>query len=424
MKFKILNAKNLQAIVGFLVFGQIIKTVSKRDENQEHFSGPLEASITSEMQIVARALIFTLMISLGLKAQAENHLVYFGGGKSTSPSDDMFDSSLKHSLAYSKASGWKSEYHYRQSLPRDLAPDDYGKVKNDFSPQVFNDKINELTAAIKTGKIKRGEQLLVFIDTHGDLTVDGKLVGRSDAGSVDLEQLQILIRAAEEKGVKLGIIGATCYSGSLMKYRSPNTCLITTAQPDKVSFGVDARILLSARKNLGKTNLEELYLETREKTDSAEIRDNRAQPSQPMISTNAGIAADEMLSPLKKAIVHDEDRETIYRKSVCEDPALTAMKLDKSFRDVEVTIAGSFYDSQEKALPLLKEKIEEFNNLQNEFLADKSIKRSESETKKMNKRLNELSWEIARIERQAYTKAYKKISDQDKEPNPCRDFKL
>jgi hypothetical protein len=377
------------------------------------------------MQIIARVLFIAFLINLGIQAQAENHLVYFGGGKTANlPYDDMFDYSLKQSLAYGKASGWKSEYHYRQSLPRDLAPEDYSKVKNDFSSKVFNDKIRELTVAIKMGKIRRGEQLLVFIDTHGVLNEDGKLVGISDPGNVDLEKLKFLIRAAEQKGVKLGIIGATCYSGSLMKYRSPNTCLITTAQPDKVSFGIDSRLLVSARKNLGNTNLEELYLEAREKTDTVEIRMNRAQPSQPMISTNAGIAADEMLSPLKNVIIHDVDREAIYNKSLCENPALAAMKLNKNFSDVEVMVSGFFYDSEEKALPLLKEKIEEFNNLQNEFLADKSVKRSESETKKMNTRLNELSWEIARIERQVYTKAYKKVSEQDKEPNPCRDFKL
>lgn len=271
-----------------------------------------------------KALLFTMTFCFSFLAYAENHMVYFGGGFSSYKPDVMFDKSLVSVLSYAKAKNVKADFFYRKDIPASLPAEDKAKIQQ-FTAKSYKEKIRELARSISSGKIKPGEQLLVYLDTHGKIQDDKYILGADDE-DVDGETIQHLIRTAEKKGVKLGIIGATCYSGSLMKYSTPNTCIVTAAQPDRLGFYGDV-------PDLSKTvpfssDLETLFLESR--------ADHPYNNSQPMISTEAGVRVDEMLSPLKSNIIHEIDRNKLPPKLVCTSQESYLSNLEKEVRALKV----------------------------------------------------------------------------------------
>lgn len=420
--------------------------------------------------------IFFAIFSFSIVTHAENHLVYFGGGVSQDSEDAIFDKSLKDTLAYARERNLKADFFYSRKSPQGITSAEKAQLK-EFSPQSFEDKINDLVTEIKKpeGKIKSGEQVLVYLDTHGYIE-DGKFLVSANGKLVDVEILRGLIDAAEKKSVKLGIIGATCFSGSLMKYRTPNTCIITASQPDKIGFYGDPLSLANAVKA---DNLETLYLQKR--------RENIKGPSQPMISTEAGIFVDDLLTPLKREIADENDLANLSYSPVCTNNESTVMALEAQLKSIKITTNGLFLRETSDAYPKIKEKIAEFNEIQtqmisyiiaqrkkvctadlheqnktqldNEVCADvqvidmyandtprymkekgekyvnsvlklkeskdyKDFKRLEMIYSKQMKKLKSISKEIARYERQIYDQAYKKASDNSTAANPCRAFKL
>lgn len=420
-----------------------------------------------------------------ISAWAGNHLVFFGGGSSSLAQDVFFDPSLKNTKEFAKKSGWQSEFYYRKKMPESLTPEEKVGIK-EFSPQSFRDKINSLIADINSGKIQPQEQLLVVLSTHGKLD-SGKLILTADQDNVEVDSLKELVSAAERKGVKLGVVGSTCYSGSLMKYMTPNTCLITIAQPDKVGFESDLTgfsKLVSADKPVGASNLEELYLNTR--LENSKFATNGVV-SQPMISTQAGVAIDEMLYPLKRGLFHKIDLVPALDQPVCVNTELAMTSLQENMKDMTIVTKGFWIDGSDEAYPLLKEKMDEYNKLYRQvddyqmakskvacnydgepssptFLrknfclgvadlepgfpgsdlekdgtrhsfaqlrVDLRKTKEYQEYRRLKNlhqvtinRMLDLSRQIAELERQVYDQAYKKASKEFKGPNPCRDFKI
>jgi hypothetical protein len=299
-----------------------------------------------------RAFLFCAGLSLFHIAYAENHLVYFGGGSSTKKTDNMFDKSLQDVLAYAKSKNLKADFFYRKSLPENLTKEDSAGIK-ELNPQTFKEKIRELARSISSGKIKPGEQLLIYLDTHGD-NVNGTYALTTETDLANGEDLQYLIRAAEKKGVKLGIIGATCYSGSLMKYRTPNTCIITASKPDRIGFYGDVGDLSGAGKN-DLTNLESWYLSLRPQYAGV--------LSQPMISTEAGIQTDELLSPLKSTIIDDSERSQALSKPICTNSISSLSNLEKEIKSLQSTAQ---VDRQwaSQSVGRLRYSIEKYNSAQ------------------------------------------------------------
>jgi hypothetical protein len=299
------------------------------------------------MRGTLRIFLFFATLSFAVIAYGESQLVYFGG--STAKDDSSFDTSLNDALAYAKSKNLKADFFYRKTLPKTLADEDSAKIK-EFTPKSFKKKIRELARSISSGKIKPGEQLLVYLDTHGS-KIDGTYKVTADTELANGEDLQYLIQAAERKNVRLGIINGTCYSGSLMKYRTPHTCIVTSAQPDKVGFAGDPINL--AALSPGLDDLESLYLLQRSLYPGLR--------SQPMISTEAGIRVDEMLSPLKSSIIHEHDRDVILAQPTCKTPTSSLVNLEKEIN----TLKASTRETPEWAAETIKDLrdlIEKFNS--------------------------------------------------------------
>jgi hypothetical protein len=422
--------------------------------------------------------------------RAENHLVYFGGGSSSSSADDFFDIGLNRVYEYSQKQKWDSEFFYRKKLSPEVAVQKPTNVKA-LTPSSMNEKIASLTKDIlsENGKIKSGDQLLVYINTHGEL-MDGKHYIITEKGPVSAEILKSLINAAESKGVKLAVVGQECYGGSLFKYQTPNTCIISSSRADKVGYMADSAWLsLFMSSWAGKTNLEEIYLRGR-----YEARENEL-PSQPMISTTEGVLTDEILAPFKK-IIEEQTKtyEDFMHPASCRHTTSGLDQIQETIDDLREYITKNLGESSAKELlpsfEQLKMKIEKYRDLYSEtekkinatvctstadgpvcdqmrFVAGSSELYKKELKKCLNKnsredclgleekmkfykqlqasdeyrsylqnqkidadknpllyRLAELSGEIAHDERKLYDQLYKRLSQEQKGSNPCRDFKM
>lgn len=270
----------------------------------------------------------------GGQDQSKDHLVYFGGGSSNQEADSMFDSSFKDWLQYSKGRFGDREFYYRRKLP-DSLPENTGKDVRPISAQAFNNKIKSLVNDITNGKIRSGEKLLLVLDTHGGID-SGKyrVTTDEDTAAVDLQDL---IKVAEQKHVKLGIVGDTCYSGQLLKYSSSSACIITLTKPDRVGWKNDSDMFSFYLKNsAGHTNLEDAYLTSRVGTVAI---------SQPMISTEVGKQVDQILNLLKPMIVASVDLENDLKRPSCPNLLFGFDRLEKNIRDLKIPLSLVVGDS-------------------------------------------------------------------------------
>lgn len=405
---------------------------------------------------------------------ATKHLVYFGGGNSAVESDAMFDQGLKDMMEYADKASWKSEFYFRKSVPKEMSAHK-DRIKT-FTPETFQKRIEGIKADIRQGRIKAGEQLMLYLDSHGILDEKGNYLISVDRQRVETESLKGLIQLAEEKNIKLGIVGMTCYSGSLLRFKTANTCIVTIAPPDKVGFSDDSFYLSkNTLLQANKTNLEDVYLRSRRHGN------DYYSPAQPMISTEAGIMADQALAPLKSGIYDAYDLSREQRQPVCRNMSLEIESLNQKLNHLAKVVEfssgnldlpaeykgpGNIVDLKRvqklqdklKAYEVFYQETAKTSHLQNSqvcgkndlclraFAADIFVPRSEEERRWLEEvksseaykkykagtknqetllqRMRELSLEIAKEERDLYDQLYKLASQKTAGPNPCRDFKL
>jgi hypothetical protein len=261
-----------------------------------------------------------------------------------------------------------------------------------------------------------------------------------------------------------------------MKYKGPHTCVITTSSSDGSGSSGDTNFMLKdlAGKD-GSSNLEEIYLKNRYKAG------NLGMGTRPMISTEAGIATDEILYPLKPLISRAPDLRAKLAKPLCVksdlamETLLEAVELNNEIT-VESVIKGSHVDyddlkAQTRAYNELFDKAKEIAdseqakvciNYQGKKVCDNLgdiekffIKKTKGETldpklveianllgqtsdyqnylkakAKSGPMLSELekrSQEISKSERKLYDSIYRRTSEKFEKqgkPNPCKDFKI
>lgn len=371
-------------------------------------------------------------------AQASNYLVYFGGGNSKNESDSFFDENLSNVLIYADKNKWNSDYYYRKNLPKNMDEADAKKI-NHFSEENFNRKILQLKADIKSGKIKPKDQLIIYLDTHG-AKKNGQFVVSADDEIFSPEQLRSLATLAEEKDVKLAILGMNCHSGSLLTMANDKTCVITAAPDEKVGFG-DFSNGFSYYMNY-KNNLESAYLEGRFFTGNKKY----IGIQQPYISSPAGIATQELLEEVKNSLTDEHDIEAfLLGSNNCKnfstglDQVKEKIKFLKKISNKSLT--EKLIRKHENLFSALKIQLEKYAELseqaiqiRKEYAATFSSKDSEMAKKDQESMVSQLSTKIAALqelgkkisinEKKIYNLLYKDLSSQIKGPNPCRDFKL
>ncbi|MCB0394065.1 MAG: hypothetical protein KDD25_05870 [Bdellovibrionales bacterium] len=228
--------------------------------------------------------LFTLLFGMLTSQFAEARVVHFyasGGGESATERNRFTDSAQSFG-SYSRYYGKSEDYRIifdgnrptgkfaittgeiadYQLSGRTPSQETLNKKIPDFTPANFASEIDRLIADTQSGKIKKGDSVIVTLDTHGSSERVGHqfFVSTNDGLTDVYPKLERLRNELNKRGIKLGIISGACHSQPLLDLANKNTCVITGSNENVGYMGFVGEIYSNARP--GKS-LEEVYLKAR-----------------------------------------------------------------------------------------------------------------------------------------------------------------
>jgi hypothetical protein len=252
-----------------------------------------------------RKVIFLFLMTLSIGSQAENHMLILGGGGEPAGKSTMFDNELPLFAKISESWKTKISFNGGHEKTEKIIQEKFGQrgiETSSFTEDAFEKNIKALEEKISTGEISPGDQLMVFISTHGAMKNNSEATHQvALAGSavtnfsslqgtkvVSLDKLKKLTELADAKGIKLALIDMSCHSGNTLALANKSTCVISGSGPDHYGysgsgFTFNHRFMKNMKK--GKS-LEAAFLDARE-----DYWDNAF----PMISSPVGISINEDL---------------------------------------------------------------------------------------------------------------------------------
>lgn len=257
------------------------------------------------------SLIITFLLSAPILAASR--LLIIGGsgepqctGAITGPHSTpkcegtIFDSTLKDFSRNIEMSPWRYQLSFNGGHPETEkllkwkfpSPE----IKNSNFTAVNYDKlIKDYEAKINLGEIKSGDKLMIIIAAHGAYRKEGEIAhsimaagkrskeekdNLSLSSLVSLDSLSNLVKLADQKGIKLGIVDLSCRSGNTLALASgsKNTCVISATGLKHYGYMGPSGFSHEFLDNLKHgRNLEEVFLKARLNSFHAEY---------PMISTD------------------------------------------------------------------------------------------------------------------------------------------
>lgn len=284
----------------------------------------------------SKLLLTTLLLLNSGMALAENHLLVFGGGGEPAGNKTIFDTGMVSLGKNLKKANWKYEVSFNggHKETESILRKNYSaaiKTPTDFTDTNYDQLIKNYKERILSGSIKSGDQLMIIINTHGaakdnngethKISAKGgeatDLNNLSGSKLVSLDPLGEIVKLANEKGIKLGIVDLSCHSGNTLalKKDSPNLCIVTATGPNHYGFAGPTAFTDKFLSNLTSgTNLEEAFLKARLDSNDASF---------PMITTNANnnIVKDvyENITPYLYYYSPKTDKMTGYITSTVSD---------------------------------------------------------------------------------------------------------
>lgn len=281
-------------------------------------------------------------------ARADNFMVIMGAGGEEAKPETIFDTGIKNLASYARNSaGLKLEVALNggHSETSAIIEKEFpsGTPTSQFRESDFKRLIDQYTKKLERGDIKEGDQLMIYIDTHGAekdsgtkthrvSTAEGTAVNLDNLrGStmVNLDDLEPLKKLAARKKVKMAIIDASCHSGNTIALADENTCVISSSGPDHYGYSSFGNAFPLAM-NKGKT-LEEVFLE---------VRRAEYPPSFPMISTSEGMSIyNELYAQLTPFLYSfDEKNDKLTPYLLRNKSAANACITDSNFKSLMSTI--------------------------------------------------------------------------------------
>lgn len=242
--------------------------------------------------------LFTLLATTN--AWAKDHFYLIGGGGEPQRDYTIFDTALNKLDYYLKGNNkWHKGIYFNgghdktEKIIADISNDE---PANKFRPEDYDEFIKRTLNKIQNDEIKKGEQLMLFIDSHGAIRArNGSEVSHSISSSksstlVNLDKLKDILELAHKKGIKVGLIDGSCHAGAsidLQKY-NPSMCIITGSSDRNFSYTDFAENIANNFKS-GKS-LEEVFQYARNASHAKAF---------PMINSPVGMAVQEMLKDIQ-----------------------------------------------------------------------------------------------------------------------------
>jgi hypothetical protein len=329
------------------------------------------------------SLILLCFSTFSVGYSAEKKLVIMGGGGEPAGSTTIFDGKLGlvSNFTNSKNSKWNVSHNFNggHATTESILSTRFQNSKDlgDFTEVNFKKNIAELVRQIEVGELKAGDQLMVFIDSHGAVNRGNEkshsiamsygaateLTNLSGAKVSSVDSLEELVKIANNNGIKLALLDFSCFSGNTLKLASANTCVISGSGEKQYSYAEIRKADDTSKASTfgakffqnmkaGK-NLEELFIDAREDTISADF---------PMISTETGKLVNELIyNMISPYLVYNDNHSTDFQKSY--DPKNAALALCKT---------GEQYDEIVKRL----DEIAVMANLPKRLIDTKKLKKT------------------------------------------------
>ncbi len=280
-----------------------------------------------------RLIFLTVLITFSINSFGKNnHLLIMGGGGEPKRDYTIFDHEIENVGTFvDQNKNWKPSIsfnggHSKTERILDLKFGLNGVRNSNFTPASYRSLIRDYVNKIKNNEIKSGDQLLVFVNSHGSAGNDKNKThtiatskgvvtdfNNLNGGTVSVDELEELTKLAQAKNIKLALIDFSCHSGTTMALKNPNTCVITSTGPDHYGFGgTSSTFTANFTKNMKKgKSLEDIYLESR-----LSYRDS----SFPMISTDVGLNLHkEMYRPITPFLYYYSPKNDKFTPFITEE---------------------------------------------------------------------------------------------------------
>lgn len=252
-------------------------------------------------------ILVALLISGNVFAQNKFMAIMGGGAEPQDKETTIFDADVTELGSFlNRTTTWRPTITFNggHTTTEGLIANGIGRrgvANTQFTKAEYERTIEDYKRKINSGEIKSGDQLLVWISTHGAIQRDGEtshsistsgaaaanLTTLDGAPLVNMDQMQSLINLASSKGIKLGIMDFSCHSGASMALSNPNTCIISSSGPKHFGYS-NWGGLFGGNLKAGKS-LEDVFLET---------LNERSDPAFPMISSPVGKEIQDQIYPM------------------------------------------------------------------------------------------------------------------------------
>lgn len=244
--------------------------------------------------------LLALMISSA--TFAKNYMALMGGGGEPTGDKTIFDDEIKGVSFFLKNNNWSPTVSYNgghkntEGILKPLQSKMSSPITR-FTANNYEKIISEYEQKIKSGQITRGDQVVLYIASHGainagkdtthKISTSGEkaqdLIHLTGSKLVSLDRLKNLSQLAQSKGIKLGIIDMSCHSGSTQVLANSNTCVISSTGPNHFAWGgTPTTFAAQFSRNMKKgQSLEDVFINANKV---------KSDVSFPMISSPAGKA--------------------------------------------------------------------------------------------------------------------------------------
>lgn len=304
-----------------------------------------------------KLLLLNFLLPFICYAFGSDKKVYYmgGGGESEIKQSTMFDYSFKN-FQNLEGRGWEAKYLFDDTHfeSRKLLTETKEKGAP-FTKKNALSMLENIENNLKDPNSKASQVLIIF-DTHGDIDKSKYKIATSDGVIEVIDQLKRIKKIAAKKGVKIGIIGATCFSGNLIELGDENTCVISASPPETVGFNDTSNLFAELISSKKIKNLEDLHLLSR--------ANRNFFLSQPMISTPEGMQAYEQLKSLRIPLSAYFPNYLIKKKSCDRDYFTeTIQKLTELATRINQDIYKDFFSKEIIKLEQIAQNIANYKNI-------------------------------------------------------------
>lgn len=217
-----------------------------------------------------------------------------GGGGSPPGKKTIFDKAFSIQAQKLKKAGFISTLVYNggHSNLESIASKYFSSPRQDMTLENVKNSINQFIKDIRSGKFRKGDEILVSVFSHGYPKSDDSStheIMTNDQVAFNMDELVTLRDEAERAGIKLAILDQSCYSGNSLKLATPKTCVISAADDHNVALGSDIENFWNSVSP--EKSLEDVYLEARLDTHL---------PTSPAISSSVGATAKQVMSMINQ----------------------------------------------------------------------------------------------------------------------------